>query len=168
MSPHKLIPFPEKRLNDGSPGLSPWASRLTLWVAGVVCVLALSLPSGVRADAASTEAGYWRGVAAEVSAVFDDMIEAVRRGDDKAAKRSQTRAYFGVFEERKMEAAIRKTFGQARAYEIESGFSQVRRMIGKGSAEDIQGALDALVGLIKHDAVALDQAGVSKDVYDVR
>jgi hypothetical protein len=168
MSPHRPIPFPKKRLNDGSPGLSPWASRLTLWVAGVVCVLALSLPYGVRADGAASEAGYWRGVAAEVSAVFDDMIEAVRRGDDKAAKRSQTRAYFGVFEERKMEAAIRKTFGQARAYEIESGFSQVRRMIGKGSAEDIQDALDALVGLIKHDAVALDQAGVSKDVYDVR
>lgn len=168
MSPHRPIPFPEKRLNDGSPSPSPWASRLTLWVAGVVCVLALSLPFGVRADTAASGAGYWRGVATEVSAVFDDMIEAVRRGDDKAAKRSQTRAYFGVFEERKMEAAIRKTFGQARAYEIESGFSQVRRLIGKGSTEEIQGALDALVGLIEHDAVALDQAGVSKDVYDVR
>jgi|GEM_PF-1269521 len=168
MSLHRPIPFPGKCLDDCYPGLSPWASRLTLWVAGVVCVLALSLPSGVRADDAASAAGYWRGVAAEVSAVFDDMIEAVRRGDDKAAKRSQTRAYFGVFEERKMEAAIRKTFGQARAYEIESGFSQVRRLIGKGSAEDIQDALDALVGLIEHDAVALDQAEVSKDVYDVR
>ncbi|OEJ68080.1 hypothetical protein BEN30_07425 [Magnetovibrio blakemorei] len=156
------------RIVDGSSGLGPWASRLTLWVAGVVCVLALSLPSGVRADTVSSEAGYWRGVATEVSAVFDEMIEAVRRGDDKAAKRSQTRAYFGVFEDRKMEAAIRKTFGQARAYEIESGFSQVRRLIGKGSTDEIQDARDALVGLIEHDAVALDQAGVSKDVYDVR
>lgn len=168
MTFHGSTPFPKKRLDDGFSRHRSWASRLTLWLAGVACLLALSLPHGVSAESGVAEGGYWRGVAEEVSTVFNDIIAAVRRGDDKAAKRSQTQAYFGVFEERKMEAAIRKTFGQARAYEIESGFAQVRRMIGTGTAEEIQNALDALVEMIKHDAVALDQAGVSKDVYDVR
>lgn len=143
--------------------------RALLWAAiGFLTVVTLSLPVKSFAVEQAGDNGYWQGVAAELTSLFDLTAEVAQNGDAKAAKRHLTEAYFGVFEGRKMEAAIRKTFGKDRAYEIERGFADARRLIKTGSGADIRAAFDALAKMIVQDGAVLDAKQVSKDVYDVR
>lgn len=142
-----------------APGRPSQTVRLFLLVLAIL--MAPALPAGAGGFS-------WSEVAEAVAVELDDAVAAYRAGDSKETKRALTRAYFGVFEGRKMEAALRKTLGQTHTFQVERQFAGLRRVIGKQPAESLAEKAAALAEQLRKDAVALDAAGVPAEVYDAR
>ena len=130
----------------------------------VLALLAVLCAGPARADGFT-----WHSAVDELSTHLNRVVSTYRGGDAKGAKRGLTQAYFGVFEGRKLEGAIRKTMGQAHAYDVESTFSDMRKMIGKDvSPDDLAKAVQTLIAQLHTDADALDAEGVPQEVYNVQ
>ena len=110
----------------------------------------------------------WLNVAGDVAKALDEAVAAKKTDDIKTAKRALTKAYFGIFESRKMEAAMRKTMGQTHTFEVERMFSGLRGMIGNETIEKVSETATKLIEQLYKDAKVLDAEGVSEEVYDVR
>ena len=95
-------------------------------------VTALSLGS-----AQATEA-YWQGVATHVVAAIDHLVAQFEAGDEKAARAALTEAYFGQFEDSKMEAAVRQEIGKDRAIQIEGMLGDIRSAITAGNGPELR------------------------------
>lgn len=135
----------------------------------VLSLLALVLVSGAAATARA-EAGTfsWTAVAEETIAALDEAAQYHAAGDITQCKRAITRAYFGVFEDRKMEAALRKMMGQSHIFMVERQFSTLRRTAPTASPAEFGDVVASLSEQLRADARQLDALGVPQEVYDVQ
>src|SRR3990172_6152694 len=74
----------------------------------------------------------WPDVVREVSGVLERAARAYEANDAKGALDLVADAYFGAFEERGMEAAVRREISARRARDLERIFGEIRRAIGTG------------------------------------
>lgn len=122
---------------------------------------ALSVGTAQAAEA------YWQGVAQTVAAAVDDVVARFEAGDEKAARTALTEAYFGQFEDSKMEAAVRQQIGKERAVEVEGMFGDIRKAIKAGDGAEVKRIAGQLRGALQTDGQALDAAKIPADVYVV-
>lgn len=155
-----------KRIQEGHESRSHLASvRIGLVV--LLAASALTLARAASADVMA-ERFSWAAVAAETLAALDEASLQQADGNFAECKRAITRAYFGIFEEQKMEAAMRKMLGQSHTFMVERQFSNLRRSVATASAEDFRQAVAALAEQLQADAQRLDELAVPREVYDVQ
>ena len=116
---------------------------------GLVCLTLVSAQAGQ---------GHWSGVAEEVAAEVDRAEALARDGKPDDAKEAAINAYFGVFEEKKMEIAERQSLGASHVAEVEALFNDLRKASGK--TRDVKSIADALRKALRADGKAMDQAKV--------
>lgn len=110
----------------------------------------------------------WQAVAEAVVKHIDEAEVACAKGDSKQAKRAVVNAYFGVFEERKMEAAMRMELGAKHTYLVEKIFGELRKAIQQDVGSEQIGLIAEKIRLAMHrDALLLDQAGIPLAVFQV-
>ncbi len=116
----------------------------------------------------SANMDYWQGIAEEIQQYIDRASAQYAAGQPKAAKRTVMQAYFSVFEDRKMEAALRMERGAAYAYQMEERFSDLRKAIQQGAeVQAVQRLAEALKTAVHRDGKLLDQAGIRPNVFEV-
>lgn len=126
-------------------------------------LLGALLWSGI-AGAAQT---HWQAVAARVTEAVEAVRGAYEAGDGAAARKLLMDAYFGQFEDSKMEAAIRKQIGQSRAVALEGMFGDLRKAIKAGDGAMVAALTQRLGSALAEDGKLLDAAGVPAEVYEV-
>lgn len=128
--------------------------------AGLLCLLTFA---GTGADAGTVT---WSDVAEEIIAHIDRAESLYQDGKPTEAGREVIQAYFGVFEDRKMEAAMRVELGARHTYEVEQQFGALRKAIrGEADRQTVQALAQGIRESVVRDARALDQAKISMDVY---
>jgi len=122
----------------------------------------------VIASPAQATAGTWQSVAQELDIALNKAGDAYANGDIKAAKKAVLQAYFGIFESRKMEAAMRTALGIRHTYEVESQFGQLRKAIKNGeNIQTIRNHITTLNAALSQDAATLDEARIPAEVFEV-
>ncbi len=110
----------------------------------------------------------WQAVAEAVMQHIDAAEQSYLAGDAKQANRAVVSAYFGVFEDRKMEAAMRMELGARHTYQVERLFGDLRKAIRSGVDGDEVSAIAESVRLaMRRDAEQLDRAGIPLEVFKV-
>ena len=138
-------------------------------VLAVLAVFALVLVLGMAAALkASAETFSWTAVAEETIAALNEASSHHAEGDIARSKRAITRAYFGVFEEQKMEAALRKMLGESHTFMVERQFSTLRRNVATATPEEFSRTVATLAEQLRADAQQLDTLGVPREVYNAR
>ncbi len=116
----------------------------------------------------SASTDYWQGIAEEIQQHIDQANAQYAAGQPKAAKRTVMQAYFSVFEDRKMEAALRMERGAAYAYQMEERFGSLRKAIQQGAeVQAVQRLAAELKTAVHRDGKLLDQAGIRPNVFEV-
>ena len=78
------------------------------------------------------------------------------------------KAYFGLFEDKKMEAAMRMELGAQYTYKVEKKFGTMRKLISKKAPQtEIEQISREIQEAMKHNALKLDQAGIPAEVFQV-
>ena len=130
------------------------------------------LPSGLLwfalyGGVAFAEFTTWSQVAEEIAAHINLAEALYQEGKPTEAGHEVVQAYFGVFEDRKMEAAMRIELGAKHTYQVEQQFGALRKAI-RGNAEG--GTVKVLAQDIRtsvtRDAQALDQAKIPMQVFE--
>ncbi len=111
--------------------------------------------------------GHWAGAAASLSASLGKVEELSAKGDIPGAKLAITEAYFGVFEDLKFEAAIRRFVGAKRAADLERKFADLRKAVVAKEAGKVQEIIQSLRTETAAEAKVLDDAKVTPDVFEV-
>lgn len=160
----------------------PWVwkarskSTIFAWSNMAPSVAALLFAAGLIAGLALFKGGpawsetpaVWQPVAEEIVAIIDKAESQYQAGDVDAARRAVVEAYFGVFESRKMEAAMRITIGAQHTYMVEKLFGDMRKAIKNGeSADAVHDIAENIRQAVRRDAVVLDEAGVPAEVFEV-
>ncbi|WP_428608838.1 hypothetical protein [Sedimenticola sp.] len=129
---------------------------LSLWLLALPC-------AGWAGDSTG-----WLAVAEAVVQHIDQAEQAYLAGDHKQAKHAVVSAYFGVFEDRKMEAAMRLELGAKHTYLVEKKFGDLRKAIQKdaGGAE-VSAVAESIRVAMRRDAALLDKAGIPLTVFKV-
>jgi hypothetical protein len=128
-------------------------------------LLCLFLFSG-HSSAAETSA--WSQVAEEIAAHINLAESLYQEGKPKEAGHAVTQAYFGVFEDRKMEAAMRIELGASHTYQVEQQFGALRKAIrAQADERTVQGLAQGIRESVTRDARALDQANIPMEVFEV-
>lgn len=121
------------------------------------------------AGAVGAAQSVWGPVAGEVIARLEQVAATYGAGDVEGARRAVIEAYFGVFESRKLEAAMRKQLGARHTYAVEQRFGQLRKDINAGvEVARVQAAVADLGAALRRDAATLDEAGVPAAVYEAQ
>ncbi len=116
----------------------------------------------------SQSSAVWQPLAEEIARIIDEAETGYKAGNVKMARRAVDKAYFGVFESRKMEAAMRVTLGARHTYLVEKRFGELRKAIKNGAgAERINRIAEGIRMAVRRDAKALDEAGVPAEVFEV-
>lgn len=137
------------------------------WTTLRTALFGVTVAAVVGTGAAHGQSDYWSGVAEEVAVALSQSVAAYQAGDVDGAKRAAITAYFGVFESRKLEAALRKEMGQKHTVAVESQFGQIRKSIGSGApAEDLARTVTALSDVLREDAKRLDERGMPAHVFN--
>lgn len=121
----------------------------------------------MAAAPAGAAEGHWQGVADKVIAAVGEVEARFAAGDDAGARKALTAAYFGNFEDSKMEAAIRKEMGQSRAVEVEGMFGGIRKAIKAQDKTAVQSIAEELRQALRTDGAALDAAKIPPEVFAV-
>ena len=130
-------------------------------IAGAVLIMS--------ASAWSQSNPVWRPLAEEIVQIIDEAETSYKAGNAEAARRGVVKAYFGVFESRKMEAAMRITLGAKHTYLVEKRFGELRKAIKNGeSADAISAIAEGIRVAVRRDAKVLDEAGVPAEVFEVK
>lgn len=132
-----------------------------------VVMLALLLTSVIPPRAYSEDFS-WMSIAEEAVATLKEAALHQAAGDAPQGKRAITRAYFEVFEGKKMEAAIRKMLGESHAFMVERQFGKLRRSLTSAPPDEFGQTVSDLAGQLRADAKQLDALGVPQEVYDAR
>ncbi len=131
--------------------------------------LVVGLLVAVATAATATPGSIWATVARETAALLDQAAKAAQAGRVEQAKALVSDAYFGVFEERGMEIAIRQEISARRARELERMFGAVREAIAGGEPEDrLRHRITALREALVADAGELDRLGVPRPEFTDR
>ncbi len=110
----------------------------------------------------------WRPLGEKIVQLIDEAQSRYKAGDAKTARRAVTKAYFGLFEDRKMEAAMRTAIGAKHTYQVEKRFGDLRKAIKNAeSIETIDAIAQSIRESIRRDAKVLDKAGVPAEVFKV-
>ena len=119
-------------------------------------------------NALAAETTNWSQVA-EVIVTHITTAETLYQGGKAAeAGRSVVQAYFGVFEDRKMEAAMRTELGAKHTYQVEQQFGALRKAIRQqADMETIQTLAQGIRESVVRDARALDEANIPMEVFEV-
>jgi hypothetical protein len=129
---------------------------------GLMCLF-VSCGSVSAAESAS-----WSQVAGEIVAHIDNAQSLYQDGKQTEAGQAVTQAYFGIFEDRKMEAAMRIELGAKHTYQVEKQFGALRKAIRReADKETIEELAQAIRKSVVRDARALDQAKLPMDVFEV-
>lgn len=126
-------------------------------------VFGLLLVFSTAALAAETSSFPWPDVTHEISRLLNDAQSAYAAKDPERAKDLLSEAYFGAFEERGMEIAIRQQISAHHARELEKMFSKIRQAIGGAEPpERLRQEIAALIEALDHDARELVRLGITK------
>ncbi len=127
----------------------------------------LGAVAGLLVSGATLAEGFrWSGVAEETIGRLETAVAAYRAGKGDDAREAVIAAYFGSFEDRKFEAALRKEIGQQHVTEVEGRFNAVRKgVIGHGAADEIAATVAELAKILREDAKVLEARGVPEAVY---
>ena len=130
------------------------------------CLLGMFVFGG---NVAATEAASWSQVAGEIVAHIDNAESLYREGKPAEAGQAVTQAYFGVFEDKKMEAAMRIELGAKHTYQVEKQFGALRKAIRREAGrETIQQLAQGIRESVVNDARTLDQANIPMEVFEVK
>ncbi len=132
---------------------------LALWL--VVAALCATSP------AAHAQSTHWQTQADRVIKAVDAAEAVFAKGDVDGAKRSVTEAYFQVFEDSKLEAAIRRHVSAKRAAEIEKYFATLRKAMTANDAAQVKEVAQSLRQAVAVEAKGLDAANVAPGVFEV-
>lgn len=104
----------------------------------------------------------WMTVSNEIRMTLDKVLLYYESNQPDKAKSYIIDAYFGVFEEKKMEHAIRKNISSKRAFEIESMFGNIRKAINKKAhLSDVESKIKALSNALEKEAKILDDIDIA-------
>ena len=117
-------------------------------------VIGLALAALAASPVLAASGDYWANVAEEICSEISRSEDAAKIGHMDDAKSHALAAYFGIFEEKKMEIAERLNLGTSHTADIEEMFNILRKT--PVSAEKLRKAL-------RNDAQALDQAKIGPD-----
>jgi len=139
-----------------------WHRMMTLR-SGLLCLLALC--GGVSL----AEATSWSQVAEEIDTHISLAESLYQEGKPTEAGRAVIQAYFGVFEDRKMEAAMRMELGAKHTYEVEQQFGALRKAIRtQADTQTVQELAQGIRESVTRDAGVLDQANIPMEVFKVK
>lgn len=117
---------------------------------------------------ASAETSTWSQVSEEVVAHINEAESLYREGKPTEAGHAVIQAYFGVFEDRKMEAAMRLELGAKHTYEVEQQFGALRKAIRREADEQtVQALAQGIRDSVVRDARVLDEANIPMHVFEV-
>lgn len=106
----------------------------------------------------------WSAVAAEISGTLDRAAAAHATRQSGRGAELVSEAYFGLFEERGMEVAIRRYVSTRRARELERMFGALRQAIAVGAdAGEVRQQVAALREALQAEAAELARQGVSQE-----
>ncbi|MDF1527715.1 MAG: hypothetical protein P1R74_01185 [Sedimenticola sp.] len=110
----------------------------------------------------------WHSVAEDVIKHIDEVEVAYLKNRPIEAKKAVVSAYFGVFEDRKMEAAMRTELGAKHTYQVERLFGDLRKAVQKSQASaEVSGIAESIRIAMRRDGAALDKAGIPMAVFQV-
>ena len=133
------------------------------WISGALAGLLLG------AGLARADDFRWSRVAEETIAHLEQALAASKAGQVDAARQAVIAAYFGSFEDRKLEAALRKEIGQQHIAEVEAWFNALRKGVGHAAPEaELAGLVARLSETLRTDAKLLEARGVPEQVYEGR
>lgn len=141
-----------------------FSGALLLFASGLIAgsIIFTSMP------ARSQPQQVWQPLGEQIVQVLDEAQARYKAGDAKEARRAVIKAYFALFESRKMEAAMRTTIGVKHTYEVEQRFGDLRKAIKNGASVDkVDAIAKSLRTSIRQDAKILDKAGVPAEVFKV-
>lgn len=125
--------------------------------------LSLLLLLGAAMAAAGDQPPPWPDIARQVSGLLEDAAKAYEAKDPDRAKELVSEAYFGVFEDRGMEIAVRQQISARRAGELERRFGEIRQAIGRGDASGrIRQTIATLRQALDQDARELVRLGITE------
>jgi len=139
-----------------------WSRRMTVQT-GLLCLFAFC--GGVSQAETST----WSQVAGEIDTHISQAESLYREDKPTEAGRAVIQAYFGVFEDKKMEAAMRMELGAKHTYQVEQQFGALRKAIRtQADMPVVQELAQGIRESVTRDAIALDQAGIPMEVFKVK
>jgi fumarate hydratase class II/high-affinity iron transporter len=110
----------------------------------------------------------WVSLAEAIAVHLENASALYANNQDKEAKREIIKAYFGVFEDKKMEAAMRMELGAKYTYKVERRFGDLRKVIKNNLPIDkFNQQMQDLIVIMREDAVKLDEAGIPMEVFKV-
>ncbi len=117
--------------------------------------------------AIASERSSWLTVVAEIKKELNAVLNSYRAGDYEQSKSHISEAYFGIFEDKEMEEAIRKYISAKRGFEIEEMFGNIRKGIKKRlPVSEISNRVDVLIDALKGSAKELDSLGIPVEDED--
>jgi len=136
--------------------------RMMMIRSGLLCLLVFC------GNTAVAETTTWAQVAEEIAAHITQAETLYLEGKPTEASHAVTLAYFGVFEDRKMEAAMRIELGAKHTYQVEQQFGALRKAIrAQADTQTVQGLAQGIRESVIRDARALDQANIPMQVFEV-
>ncbi|MDM8569788.1 hypothetical protein QUF50_09835 [Thiotrichales bacterium HSG1] len=110
----------------------------------------------------------WVSLAETIVVHLETASTLYAENNGKEAKREIIKAYFGVFEDQKMEAAMRMELGAKYTYKVERRFGALRKAIKKNiSIEEFNQQKQELITIMREDAIKLDEAKIPREVFKV-
>jgi nicotinamide mononucleotide (NMN) deamidase PncC len=130
---------------------------------GLLCLMVACL------NASASEISTWSQVAEEIAARIT-LAESLYQNDKQnEAGQAVTQAYFGVFEDRKMEAAMRMELGAKHTYQVEKQFGALRKAIRQqADRQTVQTLAQGIREAVVRDARVLDQANIPMQVFEIK
>jgi len=120
-------------------------------------------------SACAAEAASWSQVAGEIVDHIEIAESLYQEGKPTEAGQAVIQAYFGVFEDKKMEAAMRIELGAKHTYQVEKQFGTLRKAIRREAGrETIQQLAQGIRESVVRDARVLDQANIPMEVFKVK
>jgi hypothetical protein len=122
--------------------------------------------TAIASEAKSSDPNYWSSLAKNISELIEKSEQQYKQGDIAQAKRTVVQAYFGVFEDKKMEAAMRMELGAKYTYKVEKKFGTMRKLMSKKApANEVIQLSEDIQNTIQKDALKLDSAGIPPEVF---
>ncbi|OUR82913.1 hypothetical protein A9Q82_05495 [Cycloclasticus sp. 46_120_T64] len=133
--------------------------KKTLFIIGFFFFTALPLQANDKV---------WAPVAEQIILHIESAESHYQAGDLLTAKQFIIKAYFGVFEDRKMEAAMRQELGSKHTYQVERLFGNLRKAMTRGAdAAEVTAIVESIRTEMRDGAIKLDQAGIPLNVFRV-
>jgi len=119
-------------------------------------------------NASASETTGWSQVAEAIVTRITTAETLYQGGKPTEAGHAVVEAYFGVFEDKKMEAAMRIELGAKHTYQVEQQFGALRKAIRQqADMATIQALAQGIRESVVRDARALDEANIPMEVFKV-